>query len=168
MGDGHPRILAGNNEDAAFLVKPAIVVLDQNAEGLFQRDILEGEFHRFVELSPEEKVDTSHLADLVESLVVLAPEETVRPEDLPPEYRVPEGTRPGEGEGGEAPSVPSGDRLDVGGGMTMDEIERLAILSALEKTGGNRTQAAELLGIGLRTLQRKLKEYRLAGKAEGI
>ena len=46
----------------------------------------------------------------------------------------------------------------------MDEIERRAILGALEKTGGNRTQAAELLGIGLRTLQRKLKEYREAGK----
>jgi DNA-binding NtrC family response regulator len=46
----------------------------------------------------------------------------------------------------------------------MDEIERRAILGALEKTGGNRTRAAGMLGIGLRTLQRKLKEYRLAGK----
>ena len=51
-----------------------------------------------------------------------------------------------------------------GGDLTMDEIERRAILGALEKTGGNRTQAAQLLGIGLRTLQRKLKEYRVAGK----
>ena len=48
----------------------------------------------------------------------------------------------------------------------MDEIERRAILGALDRTGGNRTQAAELLGIGLRTLQRKLKEYKLAGNAE--
>ncbi len=46
----------------------------------------------------------------------------------------------------------------------MDEIERHAILDALEKTDGNRTRAAEILGIGLRTLQRKLKEYRLAGE----
>ena len=46
----------------------------------------------------------------------------------------------------------------------MEEIERRAILNALEKTGGNRTRAASVLGIGLRTLQRKLKEYRLAGK----
>jgi DNA-binding NtrC family response regulator len=49
----------------------------------------------------------------------------------------------------------------------MEEIERRAILDALEKTGGNRTQAADLLGIGLRTLQRKIKDYRMAGKAEG-
>ena len=39
--------------------------------------------------------------------------------------------------------------------------------AALDQTGGNRTQAAELLGIGLRTLQRKLKEYRDAGTDEG-
>ncbi|MEE8183766.1 MAG: helix-turn-helix domain-containing protein, partial [Acidobacteriota bacterium] len=31
-------------------------------------------------------------------------------------------------------------------------------------TGGNRTRAAEILGIGLRTLQRKLKEYGGAGQ----
>ena len=48
-------------------------------------------------------------------------------------------------------------------GLTMEEIERRAILAALDKTGGNRTQAAEMLGIGLRTLQRKLKEYRSTG-----
>jgi DNA-binding NtrC family response regulator len=47
----------------------------------------------------------------------------------------------------------------------MEQIERRAILDALERTGGNRTQAASLLGIGLRTLQRKLKEYRMAGQA---
>ena len=47
------------------------------------------------------------------------------------------------------------------------DARRRAILDALRKTEGNRTQAAERLGIGLRTLQRKLKEYREAGKAEG-
>jgi DNA-binding NtrC family response regulator len=44
-------------------------------------------------------------------------------------------------------------------GKTMAEIEREAILTALQVTGGNRRRAAESLGIGLRTLQRKLKEY---------
>jgi DNA-binding NtrC family response regulator len=46
---------------------------------------------------------------------------------------------------------------------TMAEIERKAILAALEKTGGRRAEAARLLDIGLRTLQRKLKEYRQQG-----
>jgi two-component system, NtrC family, response regulator HydG len=44
-------------------------------------------------------------------------------------------------------------------GKTMAEIEREAILTALQVSGGNRRRAAEALGIGLRTLQRKLKEY---------
>jgi len=46
-------------------------------------------------------------------------------------------------------------------GMSMQEIERLAIEAALKETGGNRRRAAELLGIGERTLYRKLKEYQL-------
>jgi DNA-binding NtrC family response regulator len=82
----------------------------------------------------------------------------VRAEHLPPEYAQ---TPPRAGAPAASSSEPSADT------MTMDEIERRAILDALEKTGGNRTQAAEMLGIGLRTLQRKLKEYRLTGRAGG-
>jgi len=46
-------------------------------------------------------------------------------------------------------------------GMTMAEIERAAIEAALRDTRGNRRKAAELLGIGERTLYRKLREYQL-------
>jgi DNA-binding NtrC family response regulator len=42
----------------------------------------------------------------------------------------------------------------------MADIEKEAILTALQVSGGNRRRAAEMLDIGLRTLQRKLKEYR--------
>ncbi len=45
----------------------------------------------------------------------------------------------------------------------MDEIERQAILETLERTGGHRGEAAKALEIGLRTLQRKLKDYREQG-----
>jgi DNA-binding NtrC family response regulator len=48
-------------------------------------------------------------------------------------------------------------------GMTMQEIERVAIEAALRETRGNRRKAAEMLGIGERTLYRKLKEYNLPG-----
>jgi DNA-binding NtrC family response regulator len=48
--------------------------------------------------------------------------------------------------------------------MTMAEIERMAIQAALRDTGGNRRKAADLLGIGERTLYRKLREY----EGEGI
>jgi len=50
-------------------------------------------------------------------------------------------------------------------GMTMAEIERAAIEAALRETRGNRRRAAEMLGIGERTLYRKLREYQLG---EGI
>jgi DNA-binding NtrC family response regulator len=47
-------------------------------------------------------------------------------------------------------------------GMTMADVERAAIEAALKETRGNRRKAAEVLGIGERTLYRKLKEYQLA------
>jgi DNA-binding NtrC family response regulator len=107
------------------------------------------------------------LRNLVESLVVLTPTLEIGLGDLPEELRsaameeprrVAEGPREG-GRGGSG-------SMDSTAGLTMDEIERRAILAALERTGGNRTQAAEMLGIGLRTLQRKLKEYKVAGFAD--
>ncbi len=49
--------------------------------------------------------------------------------------------------------------ITLGPGMTMAEIERVAIQAALRDSGGNRRKAAELLGIGERTLYRKLREY---------
>ncbi len=47
-------------------------------------------------------------------------------------------------------------------GMKMADVERAAIEAALAETRGNRRRAAERLGIGERTLYRKIKEYELA------
>ena len=44
-------------------------------------------------------------------------------------------------------------------GMTMEEIEKEAISKTLAETGNNKKRAAEILGIGLRTLYRKLESY---------
>jgi DNA-binding NtrC family response regulator len=46
-------------------------------------------------------------------------------------------------------------------GMTMEELEKQAVASALAQTGGNRRKAAELLGIGERTLYRKITRFGL-------
>jgi DNA-binding NtrC family response regulator len=43
-------------------------------------------------------------------------------------------------------------------------MEKNAIKAALLQTGGNRTKAAELLGISIRTLRNKLQEYRTEGE----
>src|SRR2546421_7002997 len=47
----------------------------------------------------------------------------------------------------------------VGVGTTVGEAERLLILKTLESTNNNKTRAAEILGISLKTLHNKLKEY---------
>ncbi len=46
-------------------------------------------------------------------------------------------------------------------GMTMEELERAAIIVTLNSVDGNRRRASEMLGIGERTLYRKLKEYEI-------
>ncbi len=46
-------------------------------------------------------------------------------------------------------------------GLRLDQLEKEAIRLALEKTNGNRSQASEILGISVRTLQRKIHEYGL-------
>ena len=47
--------------------------------------------------------------------------------------------------------------------IPLHEMERMMIIKGLEHTGGNRTQAADLLGISVRTLRNKLNEYREQG-----
>jgi DNA-binding NtrC family response regulator len=46
-------------------------------------------------------------------------------------------------------------------GTKMADVERAVIEAALKETKGNRRRAAVMLGIGERTLYRKIKEYRL-------
>jgi two-component system, NtrC family, response regulator HydG len=89
------------------------------------------------------------LKNFVESMVVLDLDGTLDIDDLPPEVA-------------SVSAVPDElPRNSIPGliGSTMDEIERWAILQTLQLTGGNREETARILGIGARTLYRKLKEY---------
>ncbi len=86
------------------------------------------------------------LRNLVESLVLFAETDEITLEDLPMEYRVPTA----------APPSFDGDHWQP---RPMADIEKEAILQTLDYTDGHRARAAGLLEIGLRTLQRKLKEY---------
>ncbi|MBZ5599828.1 MAG: sigma-54 dependent transcriptional regulator [Acidobacteriia bacterium] len=51
------------------------------------------------------------------------------------------------------------DAVRLGVGTTVGEAEKLLILKTLEATSNNKTRAAEILGISLKTLHNKLKEY---------
>lgn len=48
-------------------------------------------------------------------------------------------------------------------GLTLEEIERASIIQALKFFYGNRTHAAEALGIALRTMTNKLTKYKAQG-----
>ena len=62
----------------------------------------------------------------------------------------------------EPPGQPVGPRtITIAPGMTMSQIERAAIQAALAATKGNRRKAAEMLGIGERTMYRKLRDYEI-------
>ena len=93
------------------------------------------------------------LKNLIESTVIFHQGEEITLADLPAELQ-------------ESAAVSShGAPVQPASGQprTMAEIERQAILETLERTEGHRTKAADMLEIGLRTLQRKLKEYKDAG-----
>jgi two-component system response regulator HydG len=95
------------------------------------------------------------LRNVVESMVVVDCDETLDVDDLPLELDpdVPPTTMAGAGD------MASGLQALVG--KPLDEVERIFITETLKLTGGNREQAAALLGIGERTLYRKIKEYQL-------
>ncbi|HKQ58081.1 MAG TPA: sigma 54-interacting transcriptional regulator, partial [Candidatus Eisenbacteria bacterium] len=52
-----------------------------------------------------------------------------------------------------------GERIEIAPGMTVAEAERLLITATLAHAGGDKPRAAAMLGIGLRTLYRKIQAY---------
>jgi len=84
------------------------------------------------------------LQNAIARAAALAPGPMVREEDLPDRVRG---------------AAATGRRLALPEDMTLEELERLAILHALEVTGGNKREAAARLGISLATLYRKLDRY---------
>jgi two-component system response regulator HydG len=86
------------------------------------------------------------LINTLETMIVLAQHPVLDVPDVPPEIR------PAAGE------TPAG---SVQPGIPLEEAERLLVERTLDMTGGNRQEAARKLGIGERTLYRKIKQYGL-------
>jgi two-component system response regulator HydG len=89
-------------------------------------------------------------------MVVVDIDEVLDVDDLPSELAPPADVA------GESAVATGGDGLHQLVGKPMNEIEALFIGEALKATGGNREEAATMLGIGERTLYRKIKEYGLS------
>ena len=110
------------------------------------------------------------LRNVLERAVILAGEGTIELQHLPAFLQgtaAAAATVESSTHAAQAPST-----SDVGGirfqiGTTVEEAEKGLILHTLEHTRNNKTRAAEILGISLKTLHNKLKEYG-AGKEYGI
>ncbi len=98
------------------------------------------------------------LRNTIERAVVLCGEGQIQPRHLTPGF----GTRPTR-PANELP--PNAIQLEVG--ATVDDAERMLIFKTLESTNNNKTRAAEILGISLKTLHNKLREYGSAAAAAG-
>jgi len=85
------------------------------------------------------------LENCIQHALALAPGPEIQVSDLPPSVVY------GTGNDSEADQTVT----------SLQQVERRAILKALEETGGDRLRAAKLLGIGKTTIYRKLKEYGL-------
>jgi DNA-binding NtrC family response regulator len=97
------------------------------------------------------------LQGVMESMVILAPDNKLVKEGIPYEIRE---------QAGDLKSTESSPPTLITGDTTLADIEKQVILETLEKYGGNRTRTAEVLGIGRRTLIRKLHEYGVSKTAE--
>jgi two-component system response regulator HydG len=86
------------------------------------------------------------LENVVERAVILCRENTITPAEFPGALQA----MADDGTDG-AP--------DLSPGRSLKDVERQMILRTLEEVAGNRTHAAQILGISRRTLQLKLKEY---------
>ena len=89
------------------------------------------------------------LQNVIERAVLLAKDTRIEPIDLPFE----DGTMP------EGSSTQAG--WDVPPNMTLEDIERLVIERTLQRTGGNKQAAANLLGIYRPRLYSKIRKYNI-------
>jgi DNA-binding NtrC family response regulator len=95
------------------------------------------------------------LQNTMERAVLLASGEEIKPEALMFDDHLAAGGGPGDAAAAEVLAGPV---------PTLRELERKAIGLALEETSGNRTHAAKMLGISVRTLRNKLNEYKVAAE----
>jgi len=90
------------------------------------------------------------LINALETMVVLSEKPVLDLADIPPEIH----------RGAASSGTDAADAVQAG--MTLQEAERILIERTLRTTGGNRQQAARTLGIGERTLYRKIRQYGLS------
>ena len=90
------------------------------------------------------------LRNCIESAVVMCQTNIITVDDLPPAFR----------------SISDESKIEIKLGASMDECEKIIIQETLSFCKGNKSKTADMLGIGRKTLLRKLTEYNLGGNEE--
>ncbi|MBI4209800.1 MAG: sigma-54-dependent Fis family transcriptional regulator [Deltaproteobacteria bacterium] len=96
------------------------------------------------------------LRNVIERACILAANGVILPSHLPVDLRAAN------------PQDPAGDFSARRDELSLEEVEKRHILTVLEKTGGNKSEAARILGIARITLREKLKKYGIGSDPEEI
>jgi len=140
----HLPPLRGRREDIPVLAEHFIALANESHQT--RVDGIDPDVQRFFAAYPWPG-NVRQFRNVIENMVVLAGEGKLSVGDLPAEFR--------------GPAVATEGGVSGLTGMSISEAERELIRNTLQSVGGNRQQAARMLGIGERTLYRKIKEYGL-------
>jgi len=124
-------------------------------DGRSVKDLADSAVHKILSLPLRGNV--RELENMIERAVLLCDGETIRPADLLcDDMLTPK-------DGGETPSGPA--TAGHFESRQLKDVEKNLIFQTLDETNGNRTHAAKILGISVRTLRNKLNEYKEAHPA---
>src|SRR5690606_4400981 len=143
--------LRERSEDIPLLIDHFIKVFSRRHERTIKRMSTEA---RRVLMAYSWPGNVRELSNVVERMVVVDFDGVLDLDDLPPELVDQQTTAPADGESGGTP-------LSSLVGRPLDDVERMFIAETLKFTGGNREEEANMLGIGQRTLYRKIDKYHL-------
>jgi DNA-binding NtrC family response regulator len=152
----HMPPLREHKEDIPAILETMLA--DMNAKHGRQVKGIEGEMLQRL-MAFDWPGNVRELRNTVERAVILCGNGTLESQHLPPGF----GRRAARPVAAESAEPANGVHVEVG--TTVDQAERKLILKTLESTRNNKTRAAEILGISLKTLHNKLKEY---GSSNGI
>jgi DNA-binding NtrC family response regulator len=141
----HMPALREHKEDIRELVKSLLADMNQK-HGRKVSDVSEAVLNLFQSYSWPGNV--RELRNTLERAVIVCESGLIETKHLPPGF-------------GQSVRVVVNDpdAVHLGVGTTVEEAEKLLILKTLQATNNNKTRAAEILGISLKTLHNKLKEY---------
>src|SRR6266404_5250939 len=142
----HMPSLREHKEDIPDLVHTLLAEMN-NKHGRKVATVSEAVLNQFNNYSWPGNV--RELRNTLERAVIVCESAVVETKHLPPGF--------GQATVRQAANDP--DAVRIGVGTTVGEAEKLLILKTLEATSNNKTKAAEILGISLKTLHNKLKEY---------